>query len=239
LLTRLGIQADAELAAFIDASRREIGRLEQERAAALLTGSRFLAEFTRQRNEASDFGTALAIGLEAIPDATEAIGAVVAPEAVFELERAVRSVRERYVLRGHQGLVRSAVFDPAGARVLTASDDRTARLWDAASGTELAALRGHRGRVLSAVFDPDGGRVLTASDDRTARLWDAASGAELTVLRGHEDWVLSAVFDPDAACVLTTSSDGMARIWRLFLSTAALVEYARTIMPRPLTPQQR
>src|SRR5262249_50098828 len=119
LLTRLGIQADAELVAFIDASRREIGRLEEERAAALLTRSGFLAGLARQRNEASDFGTALAIGLEAIPDATEAIGAVVAPEAVFELDRAVRSVRERYVLRGHESRVLSAVFHPDGARVLT------------------------------------------------------------------------------------------------------------------------
>jgi hypothetical protein len=45
------------------------------------------------------------------------------------------------------------VFDPRGARVLTASEDNTARLWDAASGAELAVLRGHEHSVLSAVFD--------------------------------------------------------------------------------------
>ena len=96
-------------------------RLEQERDAALLTRSRFLAEFARQQNEVSDFGTALALGLEAIPDPSGAIGDVIASEAVIELDRAVRSLRERRVLRGHEGGVTSAVFDPSGARVLTAS----------------------------------------------------------------------------------------------------------------------
>ena len=82
------------------------------------------------------------------------------------------------------------MFSPDGARVLTASEDKTARLWDAATGQELVVLRGHEDRVSSAVFSPDGARVLTASWDKTARLWDAATGQELQVLRGHEGAVV-------------------------------------------------
>ena len=78
------------------------------------------------------------------------------------------------------------MFSPDGTRVLTASEDKTARLWDAATGQELQVLRGHEDWVHSAVFSPDGARVLTASADNTARLWDAATGQELKVLRGHE-----------------------------------------------------
>ena len=63
------------------------------------------------------------------------------------------------------------MFDPTGARVLTASDDGTAGLWDAATGAELAVLRGHEGGIRSAVFDASGTRVLTASEDGTARIW--------------------------------------------------------------------
>jgi WD40 repeat protein len=48
-----------------------------------------------------------------------------------------------------------------------------------------------------------------------------------------------AVFDPPGARVLTASDDHTARIWRVFPSVKALVEYARAIKPRALTPAQR
>jgi WD40 repeat protein len=71
----------------------------------------------------------------------------------------------------------SAVFSPDGRRVLTASEDDTARLWEADSGKLLATFQGHTGRVYSAVFSPDGRRVLTASGDNTARLWPVLPAA--------------------------------------------------------------
>ena len=93
--------------------------------------------------------------------------------------------KEIAVLQAHSGPVRSAAFSPDGTRVVTASDDRTARLWDAQTGKQIAVLQGHSGAVWSAAFSPDGTRVVTASDDRTARLWDAETGEEIAVLQGH------------------------------------------------------
>ena len=55
--------------------------------------------------------------------------------------------------------------------MLTASLDKTARLWEAESGKLLATFQGHTGPVWTAVFSPDGRRVLTSSSDKTARLW--------------------------------------------------------------------
>ena len=72
--------------------------------------------------------------------------------------------------------------------------DKTARLWDAASGKELLRLT-HDDWVDAASFSPDGRTVVTASQDKTARLWDAASGKELQRLT-HEGLVCGGVVQP-------------------------------------------
>jgi WD40 repeat protein len=157
---------------------------------------------------------------------------------------------ERAVIDGHWGSEFSAVFDASGTRVLTASDDKnphdvkvdttaTPQVWDAQTGAQLAALRGHTGPVVDAAFDPSGKRVITASSDGTARLWDTAMGAQLAVLRGHEAGLTSAVFDHTGSRVVTASADCTARIWRVLPTVRELVEHARAIMPRELTPEQR
>jgi len=61
------------------------------------------------------------------------------------------------------------VFSPDGVRILTASRDKTAKLWDAASGKLIASFA-HQDRVNNVLPSPDGGRVLTASWDKTAKL---------------------------------------------------------------------
>ena len=69
----------------------------------------------------------------------------------------------------HDGTVRGAVFSPDGLRVLTASNDKTARLWNR-DGSQIEVLR-HGDVVNQAVFSGDGNSILTVSDDTTARLW--------------------------------------------------------------------
>jgi WD40 repeat protein len=119
----------------------------------------------------------------------------------------------RLTLAGHQHMVWCAAFSPDGSRIVTASADGTARIWNAATGEEIAVLRGHEHAVNSAAFSRDGSRIVTASIDKTARIWDAATGKEIAILRGHAIAVNSATFSPDGSRVVTASSDNTARIW--------------------------
>ena len=135
----------------------------------------------------------------------------------------------------------SAAFSPDGKRIVTASEDKTARLWDAETGKPIGEpLKGHEGQVWSAAFSPNGKRIVTASLDKTARLWDAETGKPIgEPLKGHTGPVLSASFSPDGKRIVTASQDKTAQIWDIFPDTQALVSVAKAAVPRCLTPAQR
>lgn len=97
----------------------------------------------------------------------------------------LRAMSAAKVLQGHGNGIQSAVFSSDGKKVLTSSDDRTARIWDAATGKELKKFAGHTEVVRSAAFSPDEKRVVTCSDDKTARIWDTETGRELQKFEGH------------------------------------------------------
>ena len=71
-----------------------------------------------------------------------------------KLAGGAQSSRLHRVLRGHSGSIQSAAFSPDGRRVVTASSDATARLWDAERGSEIAVLKGHRLRVIERGVQP-------------------------------------------------------------------------------------
>ncbi|HEX5759430.1 MAG TPA: CHAT domain-containing protein, partial [Thermoanaerobaculia bacterium] len=115
------------------------------------------------------------------------------------------------VLRVHQHRVVSAAFSPDGRRIVTASWDKTARVWAADGFGKPVVLGGHKDTVWSAAFSPDGRRIVTASSDTTARVWAADGSGEPLVLR-HADVVSSAAFSHDGSRVVTASED-TARVW--------------------------
>ena len=101
--------------------------------------------------------------------------------------------------------------------MLTVSDDKTARVWERATGNLIRKLEGHDWGVLCGQFSPDGQRVITGSQDNTARIWDltaddAESSKPLT-LGGHTAAITAVAFSPDGTRVLTGSQDNTAKLW--------------------------
>jgi WD40 repeat protein len=113
----------------------------------------------------------------------------------------------------HAGEVTAASFSRDGQRIVTASVDKTARVWEAESAKPVGELMRHAGEVTAASFSPDGRRIVTASVDKTARVWETESGKPVGEPMRHEKRVTAASFSPDGRRIVTASYDKTARVW--------------------------
>jgi len=125
-----------------------------------------------------------------------------------------RTGRSQILLARHQAPIRRVSFGPRSDRVLTASDDGTARILELPSGRVLASVA-HGGAIRDACFSHGGSRLATAGSDGTARVWDVETGEALSPPLLHAGPVNSVEFSPDDGAVLTASEDHAVRLWGL------------------------
>ncbi len=74
-------------------------------------------------------------------------------------------------LEGHSNLVTSVSYSPDGTKIISGSDDKTIKIWDANKGEHLQTLRGHADFVNSVAYSPDGTKIISGSDDATVKIW--------------------------------------------------------------------
>src|SRR6266702_2862082 len=172
------------------------------------------------------FGMAIAksaphVYLSALPFAPT--GSLVSAHYSSSFPRTLRVVRGRLshwpssemVISNVGDKVHSIALSPDGQRIVSASEDRTIRVWNATTGENIAGpLTGHMDSVMSVAFSPDGQRIVSGSLDRTIRVWNAATGEKVAgPFTGHMDSVMSVAFSPDGQRIVSGSFDRSIRVW--------------------------
>jgi len=118
-------------------------------------------------------------------------------------------------MTGHGGIVRAVAVSPDGDRILTASFDYTARLWDFVDQVAVSELDEHAGPVNAVAFVPGGKRALTAGDDRIILLWDLGTGTPVRRLEGHTHKIVALAVSPDGRRAASAGWDRTVRLWDL------------------------
>jgi WD40 repeat protein len=119
------------------------------------------------------------------------------------------------MLGGHNLGVQAVAIAPDGKRAISASSDKTLKIWDTDTGIELRTLTGHTGPVRGVAIAPDGNRAISASEDKTLKIWDIETGRELQTLTGHTNSVKGVAIAPDGLTAISASEDNTLKIWDL------------------------
>lgn len=143
---------------------------------------------------------------------------------------------------GHTDNVVFASFSPDGKFVLTASEDRTAKIWNLETGQVVRTLRGHTRGLRTARYTGDG-RILTTAEDGTVRLWSSDTGAPQLIVPVDRDVVLDARLSADASMIAIAShrpGSPMVITQRIWLGTPKeLVARVCSRLPRRLDEEGR
>ena len=155
---------------------------------------------------------ALILAVEAVK-ATRDLGEPIVPATETTLREVLGYVGGTSI-SWHGGSIQALGFAPDG-RLVTAGDDKTARVWDLQNpAAEPLVLRGHENSIVALKFAADG-RLVTASSDTTARVWDLQNpAAQPLVLRGHSGGIRVLGFAPDGRLV-TAGMEPTVRVWDL------------------------
>lgn len=85
-----------------------------------------------------------------------------------------------------------------GAYALSASWDKTLRLWELSTGTTTRRFVGHTNDVLSVSFSADNRQIVSGSRDRSIKLWNTLGDCKFTITdKGHTEWVSCVRFSPN------------------------------------------
>jgi WD40 repeat protein len=116
--------------------------------------------------------------------------------------------------RGEPPWFMSSKFSDDGNRIVTASHDKVAWVWNtnAPNCKDPVLLKGHRGAVSTAAFSRGGKLIITSSEDGTTIIWDASTNKPLQPPREWNHKLSGAEFSPDGDSFVISAWDGFVAI---------------------------
>lgn len=156
-----------------------------------------------------DYYLARLLALRILPENLSKMNRPYVEEAEYLLRSACQ--QNGAILRGHTDVVSSAVLSPNEDEILSASWDKTIRIWNT-KGQCLKILKGHTDIIQSVIYRSDGLQIASASNDKTVRLWNR-DGRCQKILKGHTGFVFYISYSPDNKFIASSSNDGTVRIW--------------------------
>ena len=112
----------------------------------------------------------------------------------------------------HADSVECVAWTPDGKSIVSGSQDKSVRVWDAATGREVRRFDGHALQVADVAVSPDGKLVASAGGDKTVRVWDLEKGTALHAIEGAE-LAEGVAFSPDGKLLATSWWDGHVRFY--------------------------
>ena len=188
-----------------------LARIAADKALRISIANELVAFTKNEIDNPSDvsYSLALLLARQAVMTSLED-GDPVTPGAEDVLRQAIHAAPIQIIaFKGHTRPVRFASWSPDGLLVATASDDGTARIWNAQNGEQMQVLRGHSGGVNHVSWSNDGGKILTSGVDRTVKMWDVASGEVITSYEGHTTRVWNAIWSQNGSQILSASAENI------------------------------
>ncbi|MBE9179672.1 serine/threonine protein kinase [Oculatella sp. LEGE 06141] len=132
------------------------------------------------------------------------------PQGVGDVQQAIEVTQ---TLTGHTSYINALVITPDGGSVISASADKTIKIWNLETGQVVRTLTGHTSFVNALAISPDGQTLVSGGADRTIMIWNLETGEPLHTLNGDFGFINALSISFNGKLLASGGDDGVVRIW--------------------------